>query len=427
MIKLDKSARDSLKNIYTQFEDKDEIPVSSPNYKKTVIDYLVNQGLLEKLDASTLSGWAYIVRPTHSGEMLFSEILDLPLSKVEAFIKQGEVIMKEEYHHVTEYGIAVPDYIDGPKSDQWFSEISIFNSRYLKTHPLYDQIAKTCTNHKHAYSSHEDMMGFLKALAADNDYWMEIAKKEFTMSQNNTGAIAQILLKDIERCKQYFNNPSDFKAGKDLYIEITSRYDGIINGFGNGLYEFYEKGHFYNPDLSEESLKYNLTVLYNRMLSYQAMNYPVNEVNWRGGKTQMMYDVFVSHANADKLDYVNQLKQSLDKLQINVFYDKDTLEWGDRWKDKILEGVNKAEFAIIVISENFFGREWTEKELKELLDRQNTSGQKIILPILHNISMNQLHEKYPAVADIQALNSDDYSCDEIALKFAGQLIKRLKS
>lgn len=140
-----------------------------------------------------------------------------------------------------------------------------------------------------------------------------------------------------------------------------------------------------------------------------------------------MYDVFVSHANADKATYVDDLKKSLDKLGIRVFYDKDTLEWGDKWKNKILEGVEKAEFAIIVISENFFDREWTEMELTDFLNRQNRNGQKIILPILHNITVAQLQEKYPAVADIQALDSSKYSCDEIALKFAAQLIKRLKA
>lgn len=140
-----------------------------------------------------------------------------------------------------------------------------------------------------------------------------------------------------------------------------------------------------------------------------------------------MYDVFVSHANKDKIGYVNELKASLDKLGVSVFYDKDSLEWGDNWKNKILEGVEKAEFAIIVISENFFGREWTEIELTEFLNRQNRNGQKIILPILHGISVTQIQEKYPAVAEIQALDSSKYSCDEIALKFAGQLIKRLKA
>lgn len=139
------------------------------------------------------------------------------------------------------------------------------------------------------------------------------------------------------------------------------------------------------------------------------------------------YDVFISHANRDKEEFVEKLYQSINQLGINIFYDKETLEWGDNWKDKILKGTKKSEFAVIVISENFFDREWTEKELVEFLNRQNRNGQKLILPILHNITITQLQEKYPAVADIHAIDSKKYTCDQIALMFAKQLIKRLKN
>lgn len=139
------------------------------------------------------------------------------------------------------------------------------------------------------------------------------------------------------------------------------------------------------------------------------------------------YDVFISHANKDKEDLVEELYQSLKLLDITIFYDKASLEWGDKWKDRILDGTKNAEFAIIVISENFFDREWTEKELNEFLNRQNRNGQKLILPILHNITAEQLKEKYPSVADIQGIPSNKYSCDQIALLFARQLIRRLKS
>lgn len=139
------------------------------------------------------------------------------------------------------------------------------------------------------------------------------------------------------------------------------------------------------------------------------------------------YDVFISHANKDKEELIEELYQSLNKMGIKIFYDKESLEWGDNWKQRILDGTQKAEFAIIVISENFFDREWTEKELKEFLNRQNRNGQKLILPILHNISVKQLQEKYPSIADIQTINSQEHSCDEIALMFARQLIKRLKN
>ena len=76
-------------------------------------------------------------------------------------------------------------------------------------------------------------------------------------------------------------------------------------------------------------------------------------------KTKMLpeYDVFISHANADKEALIEELYNSLNKLGVKIFYDKETLEWGDKFKDKILEGTKKSEFAIIVISTNFFGRE----------------------------------------------------------------------
>ncbi len=138
------------------------------------------------------------------------------------------------------------------------------------------------------------------------------------------------------------------------------------------------------------------------------------------------YDVFVSHANADKEEIVEQLFESLKKLGVKIFYDKDSIQWGDNWKNRILEGTKKSEFAIIVISNNFFGREWTEIELKEFLNRQNRSGQKIILPILHNITTEDLKNKYPTIADIQALSTQKISCDGIALLFAKEFIKRLK-
>jgi len=139
------------------------------------------------------------------------------------------------------------------------------------------------------------------------------------------------------------------------------------------------------------------------------------------------YDVFISHANADKEDYVDKLNGEIKKLGVEIFYDSDVIKWGDNWKEKILTGIEQAEFAIIVISENFFGREWTEKELNDFLTRQNESGQKIVLPILHNVSVGQMKEKYPKLSEIQAIEAGNYkSAESIAVLFAGQLIERFR-
>lgn len=137
------------------------------------------------------------------------------------------------------------------------------------------------------------------------------------------------------------------------------------------------------------------------------------------------YDVFISHANKDKLDYVDGLYLELKKLGINIFYDSEVLSWGDNWKEVILEGTEKSEFAIIVISDKFFDREWTEKELAEFLKRQNESGQKIILPLLHNISLDDLEKHYTDLGNIQCIDSDKAN-DQIAILLARELIKRYK-
>lgn len=143
--------------------------------------------------------------------------------------------------------------------------------------------------------------------------------------------------------------------------------------------------------------------------------------------SRKQYDVFISHANSDKLEYVEDLYSTLSQLGISIFYDTSVLNWGDKWKDKIIEGTEQSEFAVIVISENFFGREWAEIELGEFLKRQNESGQKVILPLLFNITIEQLKEHYPDLGDIQVIKAEDYTKEQIAILLAKVLIERYKN
>ncbi len=213
--------------------------------------------------------------------------------------------------------------------EEWLQDIKTFNERYLKKHPVYNNINTTLN--LRPIDTLSKLIGYLQSVYGDNYFWSEMG--------DNVSKIA--------------------------------------------------------------------------VPKYQAKILP-------------KYDIFLSHANSDKIGYVEDLYNSLSKLGVKIFYDKDTIKWGDKWKEKIINGVQNSEFAILVISNNYFGREWTEKELYELLNRQNRIGQKVILPILYNITIEELSARYPMVADIQALNYSDFSCDEIALKFAEQFIIRLK-
>lgn len=163
------------------------------------------------------------------------------------------------------------------------------------------------------------------------------------------------------------------------------------------------------------------------VLTPKAIGYFEEKMSAATTNSEDKYDVFLSHANSDKLNYVDDLYQCLEMLGIRIFYDKKVIGWGDYWKKSILSGTQKSEFAIIVISENFFDREWTERELTEFMKRQNVSGQKIVLPILYNITIDELKEKYPYLADIQVIEAKDVSNEEVAILFAKELIQRYKN
>lgn len=134
------------------------------------------------------------------------------------------------------------------------------------------------------------------------------------------------------------------------------------------------------------------------------------------------YSVFVSHCSKDKIDYVDDLVEEIKRLGITVFYDTDVISWGDNLKEKIDMGLKTCKLAVIVISPNYFGREWTEYEIHKLLERQNEEKRKLIMPILYNTSKEELVKHYPALKDI----SFKYSKSQSKSKLAQDLKKELE-
>ena len=275
MCRLDKAAQDALIKIYFQLKNTSEITVSASEYEQTTIDFLISCGLLEKLDASTLSGWAYIVRPTYEGKSAYGETLKMPLSKINVFILQGEIIMQEEYHHITDSGLAMPDYIRGPKSDQWFSEISIFNDRVLVNHPLHDQIENVCKKHRKLLSPHEEMMGYLRALAEDDEFFEKAEQRKDTVSMvfNKLPSNSEQLLCELLDS----SNPSDYliKRFKNTSENEDDELRGIIK-------ELKDEGYInvqWADNLPYYVTLYNSARTYHEQLAeYEKINTPTSHI-----------------------------------------------------------------------------------------------------------------------------------------------------
>jgi len=118
------------------------------------------------------------------------------------------------------------------------------------------------------------------------------------------------------------------------------------------------------------------------------------------------WDAFISHASADKESFVGGLAAALKKAGLKVWYDEFELKVGDSLRRKIDEGLAKSRYGIVVLSPNFFVRQWPQTELDGLAGRQNAEGRNVILPVLHSITVEQVREESPSLAGVVAVSSD---------------------
>jgi hypothetical protein len=118
------------------------------------------------------------------------------------------------------------------------------------------------------------------------------------------------------------------------------------------------------------------------------------------------WDVFIAHSTTDQEPFVRELAEGLETAGFTVWYAPFALKWGDSLRRKIEEGLTKSRYGIVVLSPNFFASEWPQSELDGLTQRQNAEGRTLILPILHNITIDEVRKRSPMLADRLAISSD---------------------
>jgi hypothetical protein len=91
---------------------------------------------------------------------------------------------------------------------------------------------------------------------------------------------------------------------------------------------------------------------------------------------------------------------------VKVWYDAFTLKMGDSLRRSIDKGLANSRYGVVVLSPSFFAKEWPQKELDGLVARE-VEGEKVILPIWHNVSREEVCRYSPTLADRVAASSAD--------------------
>lgn len=132
------------------------------------------------------------------------------------------------------------------------------------------------------------------------------------------------------------------------------------------------------------------------------------------------FDVFISHATEDK-DFAGPLARELRSAGLRVWFDEFELAVGDSLNEKINNGLSRSRYGVVIISPAFFRKHWTRVEMNGFVARQSI-GNRVILPIWHRITRNEVINFAPPLADIVALNSSTQRLEEIV----GVIVERVK-
>jgi signal transduction histidine kinase len=118
----------------------------------------------------------------------------------------------------------------------------------------------------------------------------------------------------------------------------------------------------------------------------------------------MGWDVFISHAHEDKDSFVRPLANELRENGLQVWYDEFTLQLGDSLNESINKGLADSQFGIVVLSRSFFEKKWPKRELDGLVAREIEEG-KVILPLWHGVSRDEVFSYSPILADRVAVDT----------------------
>lgn len=133
------------------------------------------------------------------------------------------------------------------------------------------------------------------------------------------------------------------------------------------------------------------------------------------GSSIMEYDLFISHASEDKESLVAPLATLLSDLGVKVWYDEFSLTVGESLSRSIDKGLATSRFGLVVLSQSFISKPWPEYELRGLVSKE-MGRDKVILPLWHHISRDEVLSFSPPLADMIALDTAKLSLHEIALR-----------
>ncbi len=132
--------------------------------------------------------------------------------------------------------------------------------------------------------------------------------------------------------------------------------------------------------------------------------------------------VFVSHAFADKAEFVTPLALALRKREVEVWYDDFELVAGDSLAEEIDRGLADCQHAIVVLSPAYMAGRYAIDEFDAILHRRSADRSSRVIPVWHHVDAPGVMAFSPTLARLKALKSED-GPERVAEEIVRALVK----
>jgi tetratricopeptide (TPR) repeat protein len=109
-----------------------------------------------------------------------------------------------------------------------------------------------------------------------------------------------------------------------------------------------------------------------------------------------MSKVFLSYSHKDQ-EFVTDLYKRLKRDGVECFFDKESIQWGDNWVEKLEEGLKECDFIVFILTPNFCQSMWSQNERTAVMAAQRPGMKERIKPLLLKECGDQLPLFFQAI------------------------------
>jgi hypothetical protein len=113
---------------------------------------------------------------------------------------------------------------------------------------------------------------------------------------------------------------------------------------------------------------------------------------------------FISHDSKDKDFIAKKIAKGLSSRLCPVWYDEYSLKIGDSLRESIERGIKEAHKCVLIVTPNYLNNlGWGKTEFNSIFTRELIKKEKVVLPIWFGVTVEEVYEYCPSLADTFAL------------------------